>query len=268
MLTLQPVPWFGARVLPVPQGLWVPCGYAQCQSLPNNPEPVLTVHCKTDAGELGHGVAPCEMQHRVHWEQKNLSTVQVRGSKSEGRKSSTRRHMSVAVSWHVGLQPYISVKKLVGLLIQEGSLGLCFGSLSLQTCLMTSSVALLYAGLCVLRPLWLPALQCSLLCSYQKQPPAQSCCQGGHCRSTVNLVAAGERLETQVRMGWGSARNVCTDPHLLFDDTALFSSPAAPEHAESRISVLQTTVSWERALRKLIWRCWHLLLNTFSSLQI
>lgn len=57
-----------------------------------------------------------------------------------------------------------------------------------------------------------------------------------------SLVAAGKRLETQVKMGWDSAMNVCTDPHLLCDNVALFSSPATPEHAESRVSVLQSAV--------------------------
>jgi len=55
-------------------------------------------------------------------------------------------------------------------------------------------------------------------------------------------VATGERLETQVRMGWGSAMNVCTDSQLLCDDIALLSSPATPELADSRIPVLQSAV--------------------------
>lgn len=51
-------------------------------------------------------------------------------------------------------------------------------------------------------------------------------------------MAAEGRLEIQVRMGWGSAMNVCTDPHLLCDDTALFSSPAIPEHVKVDMKML------------------------------
>lgn len=46
--------------------------------------------------------------------------------------------------------------------------------------------------------------------------------------------------------------NACADRHLQCDDIALFSSPATPERAESRISVLQSAVIWETALRKLV----------------
>lgn len=66
-----------------------------------------------------------------------------------------------------------------------------------------------------------------------------------------NLAAAGERLE----MCWGSAMSVCPDPHLLCDETALFSSRDTPEHAESRVSVLQPAVIWATVLGRLTGRC-------------
>ena len=144
------------------------------------------MHHKTDAGEQGHGVAPCEMQHRGHWKQENLSAVQAtEAANPRGARALPNNAWAWQWAGVLGCSQPFWLNSLWGQWSRGGSLGQCFGGSSLQPWLMTLAVALLYAGLCVSPPLWLPALQHSLLCSYQKRPPAQSHCQRGQCGSTV-----------------------------------------------------------------------------------